>query len=72
MKNNNEFMQGVIYACARINELHDQPTIADDVLISAGVNEDHFKAACEYDLEFLRSGDLNIPTGQEYFIKKEG
>lgn len=61
----NEFNQGVIWACARINELHDQPVIANDVLLEANIGDDDFKKASEYDLEFLRSERPSIPRGEE-------
>lgn len=65
MSDNKGFNQGVIWACARINELHDQPIIANDVLKEANVSAEDFKQAAEYDLEFLREENPNIPQGQE-------
>ncbi|GAA5141242.1 hypothetical protein [Thalassotalea piscium] len=65
MNYNKEFYQGVIWACARINELHDQPAIANDVLQEANISDEDFKQAAEYDLEFLRDENPKIPQGQE-------
>ena len=64
---NEEFNQGVIWACARINELHDEPVVANDVLMEANLSDEDFKRACEYDLEFLRNENdgKNIPKGIE-------
>ena len=60
-----DFNQGVIWACARINELHDQPVIANDVLVEANIQASDFGLASEYDLEFLRGINPSIPHGKE-------
>lgn len=59
------FNQGVIWACARINELHDQPVIANDVILEANIPDSDFYLASEYDLKFLRSINKDIPRGKE-------
>jgi len=59
------FAQGIIWACARINEIHDRPVIANDILSEAGINNDDYKLAQEYDLKFLRPENSRIPKGKE-------
>lgn len=46
-----EFAEGVVYACARVIEMFDQPTIAENVLRESGVD---VALGCPEDLEFLR------------------
>ncbi len=46
-----DFACGVIYACARLIEMHDQPTMALEILKESGVN---LKWADEYDKKFIR------------------
>lgn len=55
------FTQGVVYACARICELYDEPLIALSVLKESGVD---VAEAIEYDVAFLRVEDNNLPTGR--------
>lgn len=54
------FAQGVVYACALVCQLHDEPGIAKDVLKESGV--DVTKAA-EYDVAFLRKEQPDLPRG---------
>lgn len=42
---NFKFNEGVIWACARINEMFDQPVIANDVLAEANISDEDFKNA---------------------------
>ena len=49
------FETGVIYACARLIELHDEPTMANDILRESGVD---LANGDEYDLAFLRKARL--------------
>ena len=46
-----------------INEQHDQRTIANGVLNQANVADKDYRQACEYDLEFLRKDNKDIPKG---------
>jgi hypothetical protein len=55
------FDQGVLYAVARIIELHDEPVIAADILAGSGVDLKH---ADEYDAVFLR------PVKRELRLRK--
>lgn len=59
----NEFVEGVIYACARLIEM-GEPTIAEDILIQSGVQ---VELGCEDDLKFIRSIERfrNLPVGRE-------
>ena len=45
------FDKGVLYACARIIELHDQPVIARDVLKESGAD---IQLVDEHDIQFLK------------------
>jgi len=49
-KHSSNFDCGVIYACARLIELHDQPGMANEILRESGVN---LINGDEYDLAFL-------------------
>lgn len=62
MSNNGGFEQGVVYACARVVEMFDEPTVARCVLEESGV--DVTKAA-EYDVQFLRKESPELPKGIE-------
>lgn len=57
------FEFGVVWACARINELHDQPIIANDVLEQADLSTSELALMPEYDLRFLRAENPLIPRG---------
>lgn len=46
-----EFTEGVVYACARMIELFDQPTMAENILRDSGVN---LALGCDEDLVFVR------------------
>jgi len=62
---NQDFADGVIWAAARIIEMHDNPVIAKDVINEASINEDEMRKGCEYDLEFLRGQiDQHVPKGK--------
>lgn len=49
-----EFTEGVVYACARVVEMFDQPTIAENILSESGVD---VSLGCEDDLAFVRKID---------------
>jgi len=57
------FDKGVVWACARVVELHDRGVVANDVLKEANISQDELKILSEYDLEFLRREDSAIPEG---------
>jgi hypothetical protein len=59
------FESGVVWACARIVEMHDNPVIADNVLSEANISHGELKLMPEYDLKFLRPEDPTIPKGVE-------
>ena len=56
------FTVGVVYALARLVEIHDQPSMALDILKESGVNVHH---AAEYDVAFLRRKDPTLPRGRD-------
>ncbi len=47
-----EFTEGVVYACARMIECYDQPTLAGYILGESGVD---VALGCPDDLEFIRT-----------------
>lgn len=63
MANRTEFVQGVVYAAARLIETFDQPTLSLEIVDTANINRDDLKQCAEYDLAFLRKEDPTIPTG---------
>ena len=56
------FATGVVYALARLIEIHDEPSMAMDILRESGVNVRH---ATEYDVAFLRREDHTLPRGRD-------
>lgn len=58
-----EFNQGVVYAAARLIEIHDQPTYALEIIEQAGITHADLQQCAEYDLAFLRREDMTIPKG---------
>ena len=63
IENYNDFNAGVVFAAARLVEIHDQPTIAAEIIRCAGIKREEFKACAEHDLAFLRKNDESIPKG---------
>lgn len=59
------FARGVIYAAARMVEIHDMPTVAIDVLNSAGFSDNDYRQAAEYDLRILRKHLPGLPSGYD-------
>jgi hypothetical protein len=57
------FNQGVVYAAARLIEMHDQPTMAMDIIGQSGITHEDMKHCAEWDLSFLRREDESIPKG---------
>lgn len=62
---NKEFNEGVMWACARIVEMHDEPTIAKDVFLEANIPVEDVEQMCSYDLDFIRKGIPELPKGTE-------
>ena len=60
-----EFNQGVVWAVARIIEMHDEPTVALDVLEEANISKENMSKLCEYDLAIIRKHEKSIPKGIE-------
>lgn len=58
------FTQGIVWAAARIIELHDQAVIAEDVLKEAQLSKEDLKECAEYDLKILRKHIQGIPRGR--------
>lgn len=56
------FAQGVVYACARLIEIFDAPTLAVSIFKTSEVNP---KNSTEYDLAFLREEMPDLPKGIE-------
>ena len=56
------FTAGVVYACARLIEAFDQPTMALDIYDMAGCLDE--SVASEYDLKFLRKYRPSIAIGE--------
>lgn len=56
------FASGVVYACARILEMHDEPVIAGDILAESGVDVRH---ASDYDVAFLRKAKMTFKHGRD-------
>jgi len=59
-----EFNQGVVFAAARLIEMHDQPTMALELIEQAGITREDLKQCADYDLAFLRKEDKTIPKGK--------
>ncbi len=59
------FTQGVVYACARLIEMFDQPNMALNILDKAGLPD--LTVASEYDLLFLRKERPSIPYGHDAY-----
>ena len=53
-KVSSEFNQGVIWATARLIEMHDQPSMAIGILEESGMSDEDMSKACDYDLSFIR------------------
>jgi len=49
------FESGIIYACARMVEMFDEPSMAKYILKEADINFDN---ADEYDLTILKNSDV--------------
>ncbi len=64
-KARDSFAWGVVWSCARINEFHDQPTIANFVLNEADLSYGELELMPKYDLDFLRGENPSLPTGKE-------
>ncbi len=56
-----EFAAGVVYALARLVEMFDQPTMANEILRESGVE---VRLACEHDVAFLRKENPSLPRGK--------
>ena len=56
------FTEGVIYACARLIEIFDQPIMALEIYDMAGCLDE--SVASEYDLKFLRKYRPSIAKGK--------
>jgi len=57
------FTQGVVWACARLCDLYNQPTMALSILKEAGLK--NLRQAAEYGLAILRKEDPTIPFGYD-------
>jgi len=62
MAKKDDFAAGVVYALARLVEMHDQPSMAADILRESGVD---VKFAAEYDVAFLRRENPSLPRGKD-------
>jgi len=60
-----EFNRGVVYAAARLIEIHDEPVIAMDIIHESGISRKEMMLCCGYDLAFLRKADNDIPKGKD-------
>lgn len=60
-----EFAQGVVYACARLVEMFDQPTMAAEILRESGVDNSEIRGCAEYDVAFLRKENPKLPRGSK-------
>ena len=49
-----EFAEGVVYACARLIELFDAPTMAENILTESGID---VSLGCAEDIAFIRKID---------------
>lgn len=49
-----EFARGVVWACARMIEMYDEPTQAISILNESGLGSEDLKRCAEYDLKFIR------------------
>ena len=54
------FAQGVVYACARLCDAFDQPSMALSILKESGIS---VAKAVEYDVAVLRKEDPTLPKG---------
>lgn len=61
-------VEGIVFACARLVELHDEPTMAKDVLLdsisSHGKSIHNLNECARYDLDFLRGEIEELPKGK--------
>ena len=58
----NGFASGLVYACARMVEMYNEPEMALTILDEAGGID--VSTASEYDLEFLRKSRPSLRTGK--------
>jgi hypothetical protein len=56
------FAAGVVWACARLVQMFDQPTMAALILQESGVD---VSQAAEQDVAFLREELPDLPAGKE-------
>ena len=54
------FDAGVVWACARMVDMYDQPSMAQDILKESAVD---VRKAIEYDVAFLRKKNPDLPKG---------
>jgi|LGVE01.1.fsa_nt_gb hypothetical protein len=60
------FIAGIVWAAARVVDLHDCPTIAKDIIKEAGyTGKEMAAAAAEYDMQLLRKEMPDLPRGQK-------
>jgi hypothetical protein len=59
------FEQGVVWACARLVEMYDQPTMAASILREAMLNDSDLRRCAEYDLAILRVEIPGLPKGKQ-------
>ena len=59
-----QFHKGIVHGAARLIEMHDQPTMALDILREAGLTEQDYKKCYECDLVFIRK-QIDVPKGVE-------
>jgi len=57
------FLQGVVYAAARLIDMYDQPTLAISIIKEAGYSASDLNVADEYDLGIIREHWPELPIG---------
>ena len=49
-----QFDEGILFACALMNRLHDEPTIAGDTILECGLKDADCSKMDEFEKEELR------------------
>jgi hypothetical protein len=58
-----EFARGIVWALARVVDMHDEPTVAAEILREAQLDREQLQQCAEYDLKLLRKETRGLPKG---------
>ena len=59
------FINGLVWAAARIVEMYDEPTIAASIVRESSASLEQLQSAAEYDIAFLRGEMPYLRKGVE-------